>query len=52
MTEVVVGENAHVDTYRVQDEGVEGFHTATTHSYQARSSVYSCITFALGARLT
>lgn len=52
VTEVVVGENANVDTYRVQLESDEAFHTATTQSYQERSSVFSCIAFTFGGRLT
>jgi Fe-S cluster assembly protein SufD len=52
VTETVVGENARVDAYRVQREGPNGFHTATAQTYQARSSVYSCITFAFGGTLT
>lgn len=52
VTEVVVGENANVDTYRIQQEGRQAFHTATTQSYQERNSVFSCVTFAFGTRLT
>ncbi len=52
VTEVVVGENAKADTYRVQREGPGGYHTATTQSYQERSSNYSLITFTFGARLS
>jgi Fe-S cluster assembly protein SufD len=52
VTEVAVGENANLDTYRVQQDEERGFHTATTHSSQARNSNYSCATFAFGASLT
>lgn len=52
VTEVVVGENANVDTYRVQRESPGAFHTAATHSTQQRNSVYSLVTFAFGGGLT
>lgn len=52
VTEVVVGDNANVDTYRIQRETDEAFHTATTQSYQGRNSVYSCVTFTFGGILT
>jgi Fe-S cluster assembly protein SufD len=52
VTEVVLGENANVDTYRVQLEGPRAFHTATTQSYQGRSSVFSSIAFTFGGALT
>jgi Fe-S cluster assembly protein SufD len=52
VTEVVVGENATADTYRIQRESAGGYHTATTQSYQERSSNYSLITFTFGAQLS
>ncbi|NIM48876.1 MAG: Fe-S cluster assembly protein SufD [Gemmatimonadales bacterium] len=52
VTEVVVGEGARLNTYRIQREDGQAYHTATTQSYQERDSVYSCVTFALGASLT
>ena len=52
VTEVVVGDNAHLDTYRLQREGAGGYHTATTHSHQGRDSRYSLVTFTFGARLS
>jgi len=51
VTEVVVGDNATLDTYRVQREGAEAFHTAATHSVQGRSSNFSLITFSFGGAL-
>lgn len=51
VTEVVVGENAKLDTFRVQRESSKAYHTATTHSHQARDSVYSFVTFTFGAQL-
>jgi Fe-S cluster assembly protein SufD len=52
VTEVVVGSNAKVDTYRVQREGLGAYHTATTHSHQGRDSSYSLVTFTFGGRLS
>jgi len=52
VTEVVVGEAANFDTYRVQREGNGAYHTATTHSQQGRDSKYSLVTFTFGARLS
>jgi Fe-S cluster assembly protein SufD len=52
VTEVVVGENAKLNTYRVQREGPQAYHTAVTHSHQARDSVYSFVTFTFGATLS
>lgn len=52
VTEAVVAENARLDTYRVQREGVDAYHTATTHSYQERSSTFSLVTFVFGGGLT
>jgi Fe-S cluster assembly protein SufD len=52
VTEVVVGENATLDTYRVQREGAEAYHTATTHAVQGRSSNCSLITFSFGGALS
>jgi Fe-S cluster assembly protein SufD len=52
VTEVVVGENAKLDTFRVQRESSEAYHTAMTHSHQQRDSVYSFVTFTFGANLS
>jgi Fe-S cluster assembly protein SufD len=52
VTEVVVGENAKADTYRLQWEGAGGYHTATTHSHQGRDSKFSLVTFTFGGRLS
>jgi Fe-S cluster assembly protein SufD len=52
VTEVVVGENAKLETFRIQRESDEAYHTAVTHSHQARDSVYSCVVFTLGAQLS
>jgi len=52
VTEVVVGENATLNVYRIQREGDAAFHTACTHSVQERSSNYSFITFTFGASVS
>jgi Fe-S cluster assembly protein SufD len=52
VTEIVVGENAVVDAYRVQREAENAYHTATTQSNQSRSSVFSITSFAFGSALS
>ncbi|MDX1430766.1 MAG: Fe-S cluster assembly protein SufD, partial [Rhodothermales bacterium] len=52
VSEVILEENANLDTYRVQRDGNAAFHTANTQSYQARSSNYSQVAFAFGGALT
>ncbi len=52
VTEVAVGEKARIDAVRIQREDKRAYHTAVTHSYQARDSVYSFVTFTVGARLS
>jgi Fe-S cluster assembly protein SufD len=52
VTEVVVGENARLTAYRIQQESTAAYHTGTTQSQQARNSVYSSTTFVFGGRLT
>jgi Fe-S cluster assembly protein SufD len=52
VSEMVLGENAVVDAYRVQREREDAFHTATSQSRQGRSSVYSSVVFAFGSRLS
>ncbi|MCZ6916152.1 MAG: Fe-S cluster assembly protein SufD [Gemmatimonadetes bacterium] len=52
VTEVVVGDNARVDCYRIQREGEQAFHIATTTSTQGRDSRYSLTPIVLGASLS
>jgi Fe-S cluster assembly protein SufD len=52
VTEAVVGDGAKLDSYRVQREHEQAFHTAVTQSHQARDSVYSMVTFSFGAQLS
>jgi len=51
VTELVVGEGAHVGYYRVQRDSVESYHVATTHAVIARDAVLSACAVALGASL-
>lgn len=52
VTEAIVGDNASLDAYRLQRDGAEAYHTATTHSHQGRDSRASLITATVGAALS
>ena len=52
VTEIVVGDNARADCYRIQREGEQAFHLATTTSRQGRDSRYSLTPIVLGASLS
>ncbi len=52
VAEVVVGEGARVDHYKVQREGGDAFHVGTTQATQARDSIYHSFSFATGAQLS
>jgi Fe-S cluster assembly protein SufD len=51
VTEIVVGDGARVDYYRVQRESERAYHVATTHSVQGRDSTLSIHPVALGGLL-
>ena len=51
VTEVLVGEGARAELYRVQQEGPHGFQVATTHSRQERDSYLGLHVVTLGAAL-
>ena len=51
VTEIVVGEGAHVDHYRLLDENPASFHVGTTRVRQERDSNFSSASFALGTAL-
>ena len=51
LTEVVVGENAVVDHYKVQEESPDAFHIASMHVHALRSASFSSHSFTLGGRL-
>jgi Fe-S cluster assembly protein SufD len=50
VTEIVAGESAVVDHYKVQEESVDAFHIASMHLHAARSSNVSTHAFTLGGR--
>lgn len=51
VTEIVLGENALVDYYKIQRESERAYHVATIQAYQERSSVFSSFSMAAGAAL-
>jgi Fe-S cluster assembly protein SufD len=51
VTEVVAGENAVVDHYKVQHESEEAYHVASMHVHAARSATFSSHSFSLGGKL-
>jgi Fe-S cluster assembly protein SufD len=51
VTEVFVGENAVLDHYKVQEEGLEAYHVASMHVRASRSSTFSSHSFSLGGGL-
>ncbi len=51
VTEVFAGENAVVDHYKVQQEGLEAFHVATMQINAQRSANVSTHSFSLGGKL-
>jgi Fe-S cluster assembly protein SufD len=51
VTEVVTGQGAHAELYRVQREGPRSFQVATTHSRQDRDSYLGLHVITLGAAL-
>ena len=51
VTEIVVGDGARADVYRIQREGARAFHIATTVTRQGRDSVMQLHPVVLGAAL-
>jgi Fe-S cluster assembly protein SufD len=51
VTEVSLGDNARADCYRIQREGDQAYHLATTNSRQGRDSWYSLAPFVFGGAL-
>ncbi len=51
VTEVFTGERAHVDHYRIQDEGATTSQVQTLHAHQARESVFDTLTVTLSGGL-
>lgn len=52
VTEVFVGEGAHVEYCKFQDESPEAYHMATLHAHLGRGSNVVAHSFATGARLS
>jgi Fe-S cluster assembly protein SufD len=52
VTEIVVGENAVVDHYRLQLESPEAFHVSTTQAQLGRNATFSTHSISLGGALT
>ena len=52
VAEVVVGDGARVEYYRVQSESRDAYHVATTHSQQGRDSYLGLHVVTLGGALT
>jgi len=51
VTEIVVGEGAQVDHYRLLDESPSAYHVGATRVHQSRDSSFSSSSFALGTAL-
>ena len=51
VTEIVLGEGARVDHYRLLNENPDAFHVGTTRVHQAKDSSFSSASFALGTAL-
>jgi Fe-S cluster assembly protein SufD len=51
VTEIVAGEGAVVDHYKIQRESLEAFHVATTHATLGRSANFSSHSIAVGGAL-
>lgn len=51
VTELILGDGARLDLYRVQRESREAYHVATTQSFQGRDSVLAVHPIALGSAL-
>jgi Fe-S cluster assembly protein SufD len=51
VTEIVLGENAVVDHYKLQEEGRQAFHVADTQVHQERSSTFTTHYFGFGGGL-
>ncbi len=50
VTEVFVGEKAHLDHYRIQDEGERASQVQDTHAYQEDESVFDTLTVTLSGK--
>jgi Fe-S cluster assembly protein SufD len=51
VTEVILGEGAGLDHYRIQREGPAGFHVSTHRAHEAAGCAYTAHTITLGGHL-
>lgn len=51
VSEIVVGENSHVEVYKIQNENLKSFHINRTQTYQARNSTFTHYNVTLGGLL-
>jgi Fe-S cluster assembly protein SufD len=51
VTEIVLGTNAVIDHYKVQEESPEGFHIGTMYLHGARSSTFSSHSLSFGGAI-
>lgn len=51
VNEVIVGENADVEIYRLQDENMKSFHVNRTQAYQNRNSVFTHYSVTFGGNI-
>jgi len=52
VTELVAGDNAHVEHVKYQDEAADAYHIATIHGQFGRTSHVNVHSFAIGAKLS
>lgn len=52
VAEVVIGNGARVDHYKIQRESTDAFHVGTTQVAQGRDSIYHSFSFAAGGDLS
>jgi Fe-S cluster assembly protein SufD len=52
VAEISVGENAHIDHYRIQDENAAAYHIAALHVREQRASNFRSTCITLGGQLT
>ncbi len=52
VAEIIVGDGARVDHYKVQREDTDAFHVGTVQVTQGRDSIYHSFSFAAGAALS
>ena len=52
VTEVALGDGAHLSHYKIQRESQRAFHVGTTEVHQPRNSKYDSFSFATGAALS